>query len=50
MVGLDWCQTYPIPNLKMKFFEKIKNKKIYKENLKSVQKTHGKFELVPNLT
>ncbi len=29
MVGLDWCQTYPIPNLKIKSFEKKKEKKIY---------------------
>jgi hypothetical protein len=50
MVGLNWCQTYPIPNLKIKKFEKIRNKKIYKEKLKNVQKTHGKFGLVPNLT
>jgi hypothetical protein len=28
MVGLDWCQTYPIPNLKIKSFEKEKKKKI----------------------
>jgi hypothetical protein len=27
MVSLDWCQTYPISNLKIKIFEKIKNKK-----------------------